>query len=200
MVQPDDPGANNRHEVTQLLREVRAGRSQSAGRLIDCVYKELRRLAGYYMKSERPDHTLQPTALVHEVFLKIIATDAVEWQDRAHFFAVAASQMRRILVDHARAARAAKRGGGLKVDLENVEALAGSQDGSMIEVDDALTKLERAEPRAAKIVELKFFSGLTDKEVAEVLGIPVISVRRDWEFARAWLFQRLKPSGAGQPG
>ncbi len=196
-MQPEGKGANDRQEVTQLLREVRSGDARSADRLIDCVYKELRRLAGHYMKSERKDHTLQPTALVHEVFLRIIAADSVEWQDRAHFFAVAARQMRRILVDHARASRAGKRGGGLKVDLENVDVLAGRQDNYVIEVDDALSKLERAEPRAAKIVELKFFSGLTDKEVAEVLKVPVITVRRDWEFARAWLFQRLKPADPG---
>lgn len=190
----------SRQEVTQLLREVRSGDAGSADRLIDCVYKELRRLAGYYMKSERADHTLQPTALVHEVFLKIVAANSIEWQDRAHFYAVAASQMRRILVDHARARRAVKRDGGLRVDIVNAEGLNGGQDSSVVEVDDALAKLERAEPRAAKIVEMKFFGGLTDKEVAEVLGIPVISVRRDWEFARAWLFQRLKPAEAGQQG
>jgi RNA polymerase sigma-70 factor, ECF subfamily len=188
---PNEPSGVEPAEVTRLLNEMRAGHAESAGQLIDCVYKELRRLAAYYMKAERSDHTLQPTALVHEVFLRVLGGESVEWQNRAHFFAVAARQMRHILVDHARALKAEKRGGGMKVSLEEAGSLAGRPDEDLLVVDEALSKFEDVDPRAAKVVELKFFSGLTDKEAAEVLGVPLISVRRDWEFAKAWLFHRL---------
>ena len=190
-MQPNEPSDVQPREVTRLLNEMRAGNAQSANQLMDCVYKELRRLAAYYMKAERSNHTLQPTALVHEVFLRVLGKEDVEWQNRAHFFAVAARQMRHILVDHARAVKADKRGGGMKVGLEEAGSLAGKPEADLLEVDEALSKLEGVDPRAAKVVELKFFSGLTDKEAAEVLGIPVISVRRDWDFAKAWLFHRL---------
>jgi RNA polymerase sigma-70 factor (ECF subfamily) len=143
------------------------------------------------MKAERANHTLQPTALVHEVFLRMLGAENVEWQSRAHFFAVAARQMRHILVDHAWAVKAEKRGGGMKVSLEEAGSPAGKPGEDLLVVDEALSKLEDVDPRAAKVVELKFFSGLTDKETAEVLGIPVIPVRRDGDFAKAWMFHRL---------
>ena len=179
-------------QITQLLQQVRGGDREAFDRLFPLVYVELRRLAGAYMRHERPDHTLQATAVVHEAYVKLVGSGGVEWQDRAHFFAVAAQQMRRILVDHARAVRAAKRGGpAVKLSLDEVNRVAEKRDEDVVAIDDALTELEKRDARAARVVELRFFGGLTDKETAEVLGVAVATTRRDWEFARAWLFRHL---------
>jgi RNA polymerase sigma factor (TIGR02999 family) len=190
------------HEVTQLLGRVRSNEPGAEALLISLVYQELRRLAAYYMKAERVEHTLQPTALVHEAYLKIFANDAIEWQNRAHFFAVAARQMRRLLVDHARIRDADKRGGGeVQITLSHVEVepKQTEQREDILSVDMALSELEKQDPTAAHVVELKFFAGVTDQEAAEVLGLPFTSVRRHWEFARAWLYHRLSsmPSDGG---
>ncbi|HEV3197610.1 MAG TPA: ECF-type sigma factor [Bryobacteraceae bacterium] len=178
-------------EVTLLLQQMRDGDQAAAERLIRHVYQDLRRLASHIMRSERAGHTLQPTALVHEAFLRMCGEGAMDWQNRAHFFAVAARQMRQILVDHARRARAAKRGAGfMQITLDHVGGLRAPQE-DVLAVDLALSKLEKSDPRAAQVVEMKFFGGLTDKEVASVQGVSLASVRRDWDFARAWLFTNL---------
>lgn len=181
-------------EVTALLQRARTGDGSAVSQLMSQVYDELRRLAGSYMRFERAGHTLQPTALVNEAYAKLFAGQALDWQNRAHFFAVAARQMRRILVDHARDRRRDKRGGGaIAVPLEDYMAGAASFNGQedLLSVDQALAELEKLDREAAQVVELRFFGGLTDKEVAEALGISFASVRRHWEFSRAWLFRRL---------
>lgn len=150
-------------------------------------------MAQRYFRSERPDHTLQPTALVHELYLRLFAARATpEWRDRAHFFAVAAQTLRRILVDHAREHHAGKRGGDqIKVTLSEAESLSGTSDENLLAIEEALEELQKLQPRAAQVVELRFFAGLTEDEVASVLELSSITVKRDWKFARAWLMSRL---------
>jgi RNA polymerase sigma factor (TIGR02999 family) len=187
--------APDSREITSLLNQVRKGDQDAANRLMDHLYKQLRQLAAHYMRSERPDHTLQPTALVHEAYLRIFGSQPITWQNRAHFFAVAARQMRRVLVDHARRAGAGKRGGrAVKVTLDEASGLSDKCEEDLGAIDEVLDRLEKIDARAARVVELRFFSGLTDKETAAVLGVAVGSVRRDWEFARAWLFSELRPA------
>ena len=156
------------------------------------VYDELKRLAGSYLRRERPDHTLQSAALVNEAYLRLVDQKQVQWQNRAHFFGIAAQMMRRILVDHARGHNAAKRGAGMPV-LALDEALAEAQGRSvdLIGLDDALQKLEKIDPQQGKIVELRFFSGLSIEETATVLGISPATVKRDWAAARAWLYREV---------
>lgn len=182
-------------QITSLLAELHSGNQQAASQLVSLVYPELRKLAHRYMERERPDHTLQATALVHEAYVRMFGSEPIAWQDRAHFFAVAAQQMRRILVDHARQLAAEKRGGAqVRVPLTDLDALPQRRDESLTALDEALTRLEALDSRASRVVELRFFGGLTDKETAEVLGVSVSTVRRDWEFARAWLFDQLSGS------
>ena len=182
--------------VTQLLVEWRGGNEESLGDLMPLVYEELKRLAGSYMRSERPDHTLQATSLVHEAFVRLVNAD-VSYNDRAHFFAVAAQMMRRVLVDHAKAKRRQKRGGGVaNVTLDEAIAV-GSMDTAaetLIEVDAALTKLAGLDERKAKLVELFYFGGLTYKEAAEVMAISEATVHRDLQFAKAWLYNEMQPA------
>ncbi len=160
---------------------------------MELVYHELRRLAAHYLQNERSDHTLQPTALVHELYLKLFATEAMDWQDRGHFLAVAARQLRRIIIDYARAQHAEKRGGSRgKISLEEAHQVAvRMDDAQLVELDDALQRLEQLDTRAAHVVELRFFGGLTEKEVGQTLKISEPTVKRDWEFARAWLLKEL---------
>ncbi|MEZ5403878.1 MAG: sigma-70 family RNA polymerase sigma factor [Bryobacteraceae bacterium] len=182
------------HEITRLLNEARAGNEQSAGRLMELVYSDLRGLARNYMSRERPDHTLQPTALVHEAYLRVFEGAEVDWRDRAHFYAIAAKQMRRILVDHGREHRAEKRGGGLKVSLDDnlgAHSAAAAMSGELDVVNELLDRLARTDSEAARVVELKFFSGLSDQEAAEALGVSHSTVRRHWTFARAWFVRQL---------
>jgi RNA polymerase sigma-70 factor, ECF subfamily len=160
------------------------------------VYRELRRLAGHYMKRERPDHTLQPTALVHEAYLRLVGQTDRNWQDRAHFFAVAASVMRAVLVDHARANLAQKRGKGeIHVELRDTLALAAPEPQYLLTLDTVLKRFETIDPRAARVVELRWFVGLDVKEVAHVMEISEKTVRRDWNFAKAWLQAELEGKG-----
>jgi RNA polymerase sigma-70 factor, ECF subfamily len=180
-------------EVTLLLASLRRGEQDALGRLMPLVYDELRRLAGHYMRGERAGHTLQPTAVVHEAYLRLAGQDWVEWQDRAHFIGVAARQMRRILVDYARQHFAAKRGGTpAKVELD---ALAGGFDetksAEILAVDEALERLRELDPQQAEIVELRYFGGLTVEEAAAQLGISERTVKRDWSVALLWLRARL---------
>lgn len=156
------------------------------------VYDELRRLAAHYMRQERPDHTLQATALVHELYLRLFQSEPVEWQNRAHFFAVAAQALRRILVNHARDRQAQKRGGKqVRLSLTDVNGLAEPAEHDLLEIEEALARLEQLDPRAARVVELRFFAGLTEAEAAEALGVSVATLKRDWAFGRAWLLRHL---------
>ncbi len=172
-------------EVTQILNEMSAGDETSPERLLELVYDDLRRLAGAYMRNEPSDHTLQATALVHEAYVRLVDWKTVSWQSRAHFFAVAAQVMRKTLIDHARKRRALKRGGH-KVILDEAVSLPNRRPIELIALDDALQALERLDPRQAKIVELRFFGGLSIEETAYVLKISETTVRRDWRFAKAW--------------
>lgn len=188
-------------DVTMLLQRFRKGDKTAADELLPLVYEELKRLAANRMKSERPGHTLQPTALVHEVYLKLAMGAPVDWQNRAHFFAVAAQHMRRIVVDHARAATAGKRGGGREpVSLDDFMGTTMPPDESMLALDEALTQLKHIDERAARVVELRFFGGLTEREVVEVLNIGLTTMKRDWEFARAWLGARLSTDRSANRG
>lgn len=168
--------------------------------LLELVYLELHRMAERLMRSERIDHTLQPTALVNEAYIRLLSGAQGDWQDRAHFFAVAAQVMRRILIDHARANRSDKRGGSFKrIDLnEPLPSIIGNAE-ELIAVDEALNRLTAWDARQSKIVELRFFVGLSEDEIAEVLQISVRTVKRDWKVARAWLYGELRSDGVPQP-
>ena len=179
-------------EVSALLGEVRGGRPGAAARLVAAIYPELHRIADHYLHSERAGHTLQPTALVHETWVRLFGTERLDWQNRAHFFAAVATQMRRILVDYARARNAGKRQGQkVAVSLSEL-ANAPAPDQDLALIDDVLCRFEAVDARAARVVELRFFTGLTEREAAEALGISVATLKRDWDYARAWLFAELK--------
>ena len=178
-------------EVTALLRELSGGETHAADRLMPLVYDELRRLADYYLSGERPDHTLQATALVHEAYLRLVNQAEADWQNRAHFFGVAAQLMRQILVDHARRQRALKRGAGHKLSLDEADGLAQPEDVDLVALDEALTTLSVIDPQRSRIVELKFFGGLTVEETAEVLSVSPRTVKRGWRTAKAWLHREL---------
>jgi len=178
-------------DVTQLLVELRKGDREALDKLLPLVYDELRRLADRYLRRERPDHTLQATALVHEAYLRLVSQN-IPWQNRAHFFGVAAQMMRRILVDHARGHHAAKRGsGGVKLSLEDALELSYERAADIVALDDALNALAALDPQKSKIVELRFFGGLSIEETAEVLGIGSATVIRQWKLAKAWLYHEI---------
>jgi RNA polymerase sigma factor (TIGR02999 family) len=178
-------------DVTELLTNLKNSRD-AEDQLLPLVYDELRRLAASYMRRENAGHTLQATALVHEAYLQLVDQTRVTWQNRAHFFGVAARLMRRILVDHARARNAAKRGGGgQKLTLQEAVGLLGNRDVELEALDDALTDLARLDPQQSRIVELRFFGGLTVEETAEVLGTSPSTIEREWRTARAWLHSQL---------
>ncbi|HEV3331423.1 MAG TPA: sigma-70 family RNA polymerase sigma factor [Bryobacteraceae bacterium] len=181
--------------VTVLLARWRKGDRQALDELTPLVYDELRRIAARHMRRERPGHTLQTTALAHEAYLKLVDQSRVEWQSRAHFFAVAAEIIRRILIDHARAMQRDKRGGGIKpLLLDESLHLTEKKSVELIALDDALTGLAKLDPQQCRVVELRFFAGLTVEETAEVMRISRATVNRDWVTARAWLMREL--SGA----
>jgi RNA polymerase sigma-70 factor (ECF subfamily) len=185
-------------EVTRLLVELRSGNPEAEAKLIPLVYQHLHRLAASYMRRERPDHTLQTTALVNEAYLRLVPQKEKEtgWRDRAHFFGVAARLMREILVEHARARHAGKRGGRVeKLSLDQALEFSPARSRELIELDDALECLGRLDPQQARVVELRFFGGLTVEETAEVLGISPRTVKRDWAVARAWLHGELSGKG-----
>jgi RNA polymerase sigma factor (TIGR02999 family) len=178
-------------EVTALLLALSEGKRDVTDQLISLVYAELRKLAGGYLRNERDGHTLQPTALVHEAFLKLVDQN-VEWESRTHFFSMAATLMRRILVDYARAYKAEKRGGDEpKVSLEEAFVFARERPSQMIALDEALENLAKIDPRRSRVVELRFFGGLNNEEIASVLGVHSNTVLRDWTLARAWLKTQL---------
>jgi RNA polymerase sigma factor (TIGR02999 family) len=185
-------------EITRLLIELRGRREEAAARLFDLLYVELRRLARRHLLNERSNHTLEATALVHEAYLRMVDGHP-DWRNRAHFFAIASSIMRRILVDHARAKRAAKRPGSQKqANLDDLPLLSNEQYDDVIEIDLALQKLSKMDARQGRIVELRYFGGLTAEEAAEALGVSTITVQRDWAVARAWLHGELAGGAAAR--
>ena len=186
-------------DVTQLLAELQDGRPDAASQLIPLVYDELHRLARRQMRGERPDHTLQATALVHEAYLRLVNQPQRTWQNRAHFIALAAQIMRRILVDYARARLTSKRGSGpQKVPLEQHPLIREEQSEALVSLDEALERLAQLDERQSRVVELRFFGGLTVEETAEVLSISSKTVKRDWTLARAWLHREVSRTRADQ--
>ncbi len=184
--------SQNPNEITQMLKEVQAGNRQSLDDFLPLVYQELKKIAAYKLSLERSNHTLQATALVHEAYLRLIDQHSVDWQNRAHFFAIASEMMRRILVNHAEAHNAQKRGDGKTlISLDDVNDLAADSEVDLIFLDNALNELAEFDAGAAKIVELKFFGGLTNEEAAEVLGVSESTIKREWRMARAWLTTKL---------
>jgi len=188
---PESPG-----DVTLLLHELTAGNKDALGKLIPLVYRELRLMAARYLRAERVGHTLQPTALVHEVYLRLVSQEHADWKDRAHFFGVAAQLMRRILVDYARARAAAKRSGTpVRLDIEGWEP--GGRElkvEEILAVDEALDRLAELDPQQTRVVELRYFAGLTVVETAEATGVSRSTVQRDWIMANAWLRSELSRS------
>jgi RNA polymerase sigma factor (TIGR02999 family) len=183
--------------VSQLLRAWSRGDLQAREDLVPLVYQELRRRASAYLRRERPGHTLQPTALVHEAYIRLMAQRRVSWLNRAQFFALAAQLMRRILVDHARERHAAKRPAGIRVAFDEGIRAVPPPDYELLMLDDALHDLARLDPRQAEIVELKYFAGLSEAEVAAVLSLSRATVTREWQSARAWLYRRITKGPVG---
>lgn len=185
-------------EVTRLLSSWSEGRASALDELAPLVYRELRHLAAAYLRRERRDHTLQPTALVHEAYLRLVDQTDVECRNRAQFFAIAANLMRQILVNHARRHRAIKRGSGNKVALEeDAAAVLGQPLVDVLALDQALKQLARLDPRQARIVEMRFFGGMTEEQIGEALDVSPITVKRDWRIARAMLHEQLRGSRSG---
>jgi RNA polymerase sigma factor (TIGR02999 family) len=181
------------HEATQILLRMRDGdRVSAAGELLPLVYAQLRALAGSYFQQQQLSHTLQPTALVHEAYLKLVDQSAMEWKDRAHFFAVAATAMRQILIDHARRKHAAKRGGDWqRVTIDQAASPSSLGEIDVLALDEAMTTLASIDPRQARVVELRFFGGLSVEEAAEALKVSTRTVELDWRMAKAWLSKAL---------
>jgi len=188
----DEPSVSP-HRMTQLLQQWSRGDSAALTELTPLVYEELHRLAHHFMEGQRPNHTLQTTALVNEAYLRLADQTNPSWQNRAHFFAVAARAMRQILVSYARSQRSQKRGGGaLKVELDEAAILSPEQSKEIVDLHEALERLAALDSRKAQVVELKYFGGLNYDEMAEVLKISRVTVRRDWEFAKVWLYTELR--------
>jgi RNA polymerase sigma-70 factor (ECF subfamily) len=182
--------------LTQLLRDVKDGDKQAVDQLVPVAYAELRRLADSYLRRERSDHTLQPTALVHEAYMRLVGQDQPDYRNRAHFFGVAAQLMRQILVDHARMRNAGKRGGGeAKLGLEAVAQSSDSRPDAFLDLDRALSKLEERDPRKARVIEMRFFGGLTAEESAKLMDVSVETIRRDLRLGQAWLQRELERVG-----
>ena len=180
------PGA-----ITQLLVELRTGNKDAESQLVPLVYEELHRLAQSYMRRERSDHTLQPTALVNEAYVRLVGQDK-DWQNRSHFFAVGAQVMRRVLVDYARSHRSGKRGGDLqKINVDDLPLGSEHYSKELLALDDALSRLAEWDPRQSRIVELRFFGGLTEEEIGAVVGVSERTVKREWRLARAWLHKTI---------
>jgi RNA polymerase sigma factor (TIGR02999 family) len=182
----------SQQQITERLIAWGSGETSALDDVMRAVYQELRRMADHYLRLERPDHTLQPTALVHEAYLRLIDQRKVSWQNRAHFFGVAAQMMRRILVDHARTKQRGKRGGAArKLSLDEVMNLSQGRAADLVALDDALKALAEIDPRKSQVVELRFFGGLSIEETAEVLAVSPQTVLRDWKMAKAWLYQEM---------
>jgi RNA polymerase sigma-70 factor, ECF subfamily len=184
---PTAPG-----QVSALLNDLQKGDPAAASRLLPFVYKELRRLAAHYMRGEKPGQTIQPTELVHEAYLRLVGQERIEWQGRSHFFAVAATSMRRILVDRARRKLAEKHGGGgEKIQLEEALVCSPQKSKDIVALDDALKRLEALSPRQARVVELRFFGGLEMEDIAKLEGVSLRTVKQDWSLARTWLHHEI---------
>lgn len=180
-------------EVTVILNQIQKGDANAAQALLPVVYEELRRLAAHKMAQERAGHTLQPTALVHEAWLRVAGPAELTWENRAHFFGAAAEAMRRILIESARRRMRRKRGGHLeRIDLEEIAIAVPERDETLLAVDEALSDLEKDDPSKARVVKLKFFAGLTNQEVAQSLGVTERTVERTWAYAKAWLFRTIQ--------
>jgi RNA polymerase sigma-70 factor (ECF subfamily) len=180
-------------ELTVLLQQMQRGDRDAGEQAVELVYRELHRIAARELRGERPGHLLQATALIHEAYARLIGTQSLEIQNRSHFFAVASQQMRRIVVDYARSRNAQRRGGGAAdIALDDLQVGAEFRGIDLLMLDEALKELQRMDARSASVVELRFFGGYTDQEVVEVLGVSLATVRRDWEFARSWLFDRMR--------
>lgn len=176
------------HEITRLLAKLSDGKEEDSAKLVALVYADLRAIAARCMRGERPDHTLQATALVHEAYLRLAGEAGIEWQNRGHFFAIAAKVMRRILLDYAREHRALKRGGAAaRVTLDDALMVAADQLDNVLAVDESLERLAAVDPNQSRLVELRFFAGLSVEETAEVMGISTATVKREWSHAKAWL-------------
>ncbi len=188
---------NTRQPITKFLDEIKSGNKDALQELLPLVYDELRRLANSYLRRERSNHTLQPTALVHEAYLRLIGQNEIDWQNRAHFFGVAARLMREILIEYARARNRQKRGGEIKTQIALDEAVSFNNQKQLdiIAVDEALSKLENLDERQGRIVEMKFFGGLTIEEIAEVLSISPATVKREWGTAKLLLYKMLNSEG-----
>ena len=188
-------------DLTLLLKRHTEGDSNALSELIPLLYKELQHLASSYLKRERPDHTLQTTALVHEAYLRLVDQEEVTWNNRTHFFAVAAQMMRRILVDYARKHQALKRGSSVpKISLEQAAVFSKEQTHEMLVVDELLTRLASFDPQGERIVELRFYGGLSVEETAEVIGISSAKVKREWGVAKAWLVREISRSAGAEEG
>lgn len=192
-------GAEPQHEVTQILHDWSGGDQKAPERLMPFVYDELRRLARTYLSRERGSHTLQPTALVHEAYVRLVDQTRVNWQNRAHFYGIASSMMRRVLIDHARANATEKRGGAtIHLSLDDVQVPLEQRASDFVALDEALEKLAGFDERKCKIVEMRFFGGLQDQEIAEVLGVTTRTILRDWKKARLWLYRELNQKSTGE--
>ena len=186
-------------EVTRILNSIEEGDARAADQLLPLVYGELRRLAAQKMAREAPGHTLQPTALVHEAWLRLAGEQNQQWDSRGHFFSAASEAMRRILIEHARSKNAVKRGADFeRVKFESIDAAVLAEGEEFLLLNDALEKLEREDPDAAQVVKLRFFAGLTNEEAGQVLGVTDRTAKRYWTFARAWLFQELRGRMGGK--
>lgn len=187
----------SQHQITVLLEQWGEGDPQALEKLTPLVYGELHRLASRYLRRERSDHTLQSTALVNEAYLKLVGQHSMRWQNRAHFFGIAAQLIRRILVDHARSRFAEKRGSSApKLSLEEVPEAVAVRELDLVALDDALDDLAKIDPRQSRVVELRFFAGLSVEETAEVMQMSPATVKREWTAAKAWLFRQLRKQGA----
>lgn len=192
-MEPPRQNPETEGSVTRLLHRWSDGDREAFGDLLPLVYSELRARAGSYLRRERSGHTLQPTALVHEAYLRLMGQENARWNDRAHFFAIAAQAMRRILVDHARKHTAPKRGGGAeRISIEDAPQLSAAPAVDVLGLDEALERLAELDPRQAKVVELRFFGGLTIEESAAVLDVSVRTVAREWKMAKAWLREAME--------
>jgi RNA polymerase sigma factor (TIGR02999 family) len=188
------------HVVNELLAKLRAGDQEALDALVPLLYSELRRAAHRYLRDERPGHTLQSTALVHEVYLRLRKQECQEFENRAHFLAIAAQLMRQVLVEYARSRNAAKRDGGRRLTLDDNLELFKTRSVDLVSLDDALNELSRLDPRQSRVVELRFFGGLSTEETSAVLGISPATVKRDWATARVWLLHEMSRSGRHDPG
>lgn len=185
------------NEVTELLGACSRGDQDAVAKLLPMIYEELRELAERYFRRERRDHTLQPTALVHEAYMRLVGQQEVQWQNRSHFFGVAAMAMRRILVNHAKSRLRVKRGGDHKrVSLEEVVVVSGQTDPELVALDEALTRLAQVDERKARLVELRFFGGLGIEETAEAMSISPATVKREWNLAKTWLYREIAKGDA----